>query len=71
MDGDVTMSGNVGRYSGGAILNEGSVTMPLTAEISGNTAIVVSNFLSRDMPAFVSAWMSDAGVKCDKAAYDS
>lgn len=69
MAGDVTMSGNKGRYSGGAIFNEGSVTMPLSAYISGNSAIVVSNFVSRDIPVSIFSWISEPGAKCVESAY--
>jgi len=37
----VTITGNEARYSGGAISNFGTVTLPAAADISGNTATLV------------------------------
>lgn len=42
MSEPVVITGNEARYSGGAIWTGGKVTLPATAEISGNTAIFVS-----------------------------
>lgn len=42
MSGPVTITGNEARYSGGAIWTHGKVTLPATADISGNTATFVS-----------------------------
>lgn len=36
--GPVTMTGNTALYQGGVIFNKGNVTLPLDAELSGNTA---------------------------------
>lgn len=46
MSGPVTITGNEARYEGGAIWTEAAeLVLPSDAEISGNTAIVVSTLL--------------------------
>lgn len=42
MSEPVAITGNEARYSGGAIWTDGKVTLPATAEVSGNTALFVS-----------------------------
>lgn len=42
MSGPVTITDNEARLSGGAIWTRGEVTLPVTADISGNTAGFVS-----------------------------
>eukprot|EP00903_Cladosiphon_okamuranus_P015337 g14167.t1 len=61
--GSVSMTGNTALYRGGALFNEGNVTMPEDAELSGNTAATcpsIKNWEEWETAYLLESWRDEA-----------